>query len=107
MSKKNNQHPNKRLPSDRDIVTLCAAVVHDYNSLLRIHRRVRDTDIYVSDELQKTIKMVWKLHARYERGDFRHTLSEKSALRELAQWNVNMNSELRRQEQTPVVTWKD
>lgn len=105
--KNNQQHANKKVPSDRDICTVCAAVVHDYNSLIKIHRRVRGMDLIVPTEIADLVKVVGKLHARYEKGDFRHSEREKYSLRRLAQWNVDMNNELRGQEDTRVLTWKD
>jgi len=101
------RHPDRLVDSDADMINLCAVVVNNYNRLLGTYKRLSGTDLMIPSDMLSVQKLVTKLMQRYERGDFRNSDSEKSALRNFAQWTVDVNAELRGQEVVTQIQWKD
>ena len=105
---KPTRHPNRLIPSDPDMIALCAAVVTNYNKLVQSYERIKHEPLLVSKDMESTVQRVMVLVARYEQDDFRHCESEKKALRSLAEWTLTVNHDIRGQEgPVPTIAWVD
>ena len=103
---KPTRHPNRLIPSDPDMVSLCAAVATNYNKLVQSYERIKHEPLLISNDMESTVQRVMVLVARYEQDDFRHCESDKKALRALAQWTINVNCDIRNQEPR-ILSWVD
>lgn len=105
---KPTRHPNRLIPSDPDMVSLCAAVATNYNKLLHSYERIKHEPLLIRNDMESVVQRVMVLVARYEKDDFRHSESEKKALRALASWTLEINHDIRGQEgPVPTVAWVD
>lgn len=105
---KPKRHTSLLVPSDQDMVTLCATTVENYNRLLKTYRRVKGIDLVIPNDLESARVLVAGQFSRYEVGDFRHNESEKRALRQFAQWTLIVNADIRGQEgDVELIEWGD
>lgn len=105
---KPKRHPDRLVPSDPDMISLCAAVVDNYNMLVKSYERIKKEPLLISSEMEPVRQRVAVLVARYEKDDFRHSESEKKALRRFADWTLEINHSIRGQEgPVPIIGWVD
>ena len=105
---KPTRHPDRLVPSDKDMISLCAAVVTNYNKLVATYPRFKGEDLLIPDDMELVRQRVLKLVARYQRDDFRHSESEKQSLRRFADWTIEINHDVRCQEgPVPTIDWVD
>jgi hypothetical protein len=93
-------------PSEDDMVALGTAVQERFNTVLDLHFQMRGVPAPIASSLDIDIKQWAAMHARHLMGDFRNTDGEKKATRNVAQWTLDMNCELRGQEKK-TLEWKD
>jgi len=104
--KPKNRHPDRLIPSRPDDIELVIAVVDRYNGLLEHYLRIKKEHLQIPSHMERARQLVIRLKERYQRSDYRHSESEKLALREFAQWTHLTNCEMRNQEPT-LITWSD
>jgi len=92
--------------SSIDDVSLVLTIAEKYRELVDLHRRVRGRDLVVPLELNFDWNMFTVVLNRYRRGKFFHSEEEKRAVRNIAQWTVDVKRSLCNQ--TPVkLFWVD
>lgn len=99
-----NLHSDRLEPSDKDMQFLVGSVIERIRSVsehyLRQWRIPINTDLINGDLVRLNT-----LFERYEKNDFRHTESEKKAVRTLAQWTIDQKSTLTGQP-TKKMVWR-
>ena len=102
----NSQLSSDRLePSDKDMQCLVESVIERIRSVSEMYRRqwgIPISTILITRELVR-LNFIFE---RYEKKDFRHTESEKKAVRMLAQWTIDEKAKLCGQP-TKKLEWKD
>ena len=84
--------------SQPDDIGLTEAVRIRFNELIPLHRQKKGTDLIVPPDLAQEYRRVIDLCRRHHRGDFRHSPDELKALKQFAQWTLDINCDLRGQE---------
>ena len=66
----------------------------------------KGTPLPVTEDMKKNLELYNELKLRHMRNDYRHTVDEMKATKEVAQWSVDVNCTLRGQ--PPItLTWKE
>ena len=100
------RHPDSLIPSLPDDVELLIAVVDRYNDLIVQWKRNKKTALLVPSHMESSKQLVIRLKERYSKRDFRHNLSEKTALREFAQWTLLVKAAMCNQD-PKIIDWGD
>ena len=106
MIRPKQRHPDRLLPSDPDMIDLVIAVVDRYNGLIEHYLRIKKEHLLIPGSMEQAKKLLVRVKERYSKSDYRHSESEKKAIRDFAQWTHTVNSEMRNQEPT-ILSWKD
>ena len=108
--KGDNRHANRLAPSDplgnMDIPLLCTAVTQRWVEVFDLYKRVNDTELILPVDMASDVMLWRRMAVRHKRDDFRHTESEYIALKNIAQWTLDMKCELTGRERQ-VLVWKD
>ena len=99
-------HRNVLKPSDEDLVKLGQAVETNFKDVMDTHVRLMGFGLIPQSEIQNDMLLWREMVMRHNKGDRRHTDSEKRATRQVAQWTLDVNCWLRNQEPKKLV-WKD
>ena len=92
--------------SDEDLKELSLAVQDRFIEVMNLHARARGFILTPTDALTSDLLRWRTMVSRHRKGDFRHRNSEKIALRNVAQWTLDLNSDLKGQPRK-VLEWKD
>lgn len=93
-------------PPSEDLAQLCIALEPRFLDLTESWLRVKGVTLPIPKEMDSAF-LLWRTAvSRFNTGDFRFKDSEKIAIREVAQWTVDRNCELRGQERK-IIEWKD
>ena len=108
MTKRNDQPPGSPprdtgplRPSTKDHSALAAAVEDKFLLLCRAHESIRGVQLRVPKSLWSAFFLWRAMRVRHKRGDRRHTAAELSAVKEVAEWTLDVNWELRGQKDQP------
>ena len=96
---------DRLMPSDKDMISLTAAVMEGIRTVSDMYKRqwrIEISTIRITRDLERMNTLV----ERYQKKDYRHTDSEKKAVRTLAQWSMDQKSALVGQP-TKKLEWKD
>lgn len=92
--------------SDQDLCQLSLAVESRFIEVLNLHERCRGFTLIPPASLNVDLIRWRSMVHRHHLCDFRHRVSEKIALRNIAQWTLDLNCELKNQPRQ-VLEWKD
>lgn len=110
MSGKNGRaglvHTNLLQSSDQDTIALADAVESRFLDLCGSWERIRGEKIPIPESMDRALLLWRKCVARFRKGDFRNTADELRAIKEVAQWSVDAQRQLRNQP-TEKVKWKE
>lgn len=106
MIKSKKRHPDRLMPSQPDDIELVIAIVDRYNGLLEHHLRIKGEHLLIPGPMIRAQQILIRVKDRYQHSDYRHSESEKRAIREFAEWTHLVNCSLRNQEYIPI-EWKD
>lgn len=96
-------HKNVLVPSVPDAVAMCRAVQERFLNLLEMHLQVKGTQLLPPKSLDRAM-VLWRTMAlRFKSRDFRNSIEELDALREIAQWTLDENCDLRNQPRIELV----
>ena len=59
--------------------------------------RVRGSGLFVAPSLEKDFERFEEVKFRHQKNDFRHSAAEMQSVATIAQWSLDINSELRNQ----------
>ena len=85
---------DRLVPAKLDDVVLAGEVLARYQEVEGRHQRLRGTPLLVPGHLATAFMLFRRVVSRFSRRDHRHTSSERQAVREVAQWIVDVNAEL-------------
>ncbi len=88
--------------STQDNVMLGMAVQESFIELCGAYLRINKVKLIIPDYLKRAIFIWREMCVRHKSGDIRHTEDEMKAMKEIADWTVRVNQELRNQKQKPV-----
>ncbi len=77
-----------------DTLYLSNEVTDRFKIVVDRYYRVHGQNPPFSDEFKTTCKRWRTMHYRFQNGDYRHTRSELLALRDVAQWTLDLNAGL-------------
>jgi len=97
---------DRLLPAKPDDVMLVQEVHARWREVEGLHQRLRGVPLLIPGALAPATLRFRSVFSRFLQGDYRQTESEKKAVREIAQWLVNTNAELRGVTPT-VIQWVD
>jgi len=103
---KPKRHPDRLMPSQPDDIELVIAIVDRYNGLVEHHLRIKGEHLLIPSTIVPAMNLLIRVKERYQQSDYRHSESEKKAIREFAEWTCLINSAMRNQEPEELV-WKD
>lgn len=109
MSKRNGHHRihrNTLRPSTQDTIALGDAVESRFLDLSETYFRIRKVRLLIPVWIDGDFLRWRMMRVRHKSGDFRNTEAELKSVQEVAQWTLDVNSELRNQP-TKVMKWKD
>lgn len=85
------------IPATQDEVHLAAAMEPRFLDLCGTFKRVRGIELPIPKAMQAAIVLWRTAVVRFKAGDFRVSDSERKALKEVAQWTLDENCDLRNQ----------
>ena len=89
-----------------DTLYLSNEVTDRFRIVVDRHHRTHGTPPPMSEEFKSTCKRWRTMHYRFQQGDYRHTRSELLALRDVAQWTLDVNNTLCNQTMVKM-EWQD
>jgi hypothetical protein len=98
-------HKNVLYPSSQDTIGLSEAVQDRFLDVAGLHERVRHTEIPIPVELDSAMILWRTMVVRHRTGDLRSSQEEEQALKEFAEWTLEINAELRNQKK-PKIEWQ-
>ena len=105
MTKRNGKgtiHGNMLFPSEKDTIMLSRAVEERFIMVSGLWQKMMFEPIPIPMMLDKPMLLWRQMAVRHKQGDYRNTADELNAVREMAQWTVDMNCKLRNQPQKRV-----
>lgn len=106
MSKNKKIHLNKLVDITEDNYSLCAAVETRFLDLCGAYLRIRGEELKIPPSLQGDMVLWRTLAVRLKSGDLRNTEGEIQALRNVAQWTLDVNCEIRNQASV-TIDWEE
>jgi hypothetical protein len=110
MSKRNGKLPTRHKdalrPSSPDDVALADAVEARFLDLCVAWLRVKGVELTPPQSLDGAVLLWRRMRVRHKQGDFRNSDSELKAVKEVAQWTLDCQCELRNQPKQTLV-WKE
>ena len=96
MRKKKNQniHFNRLLPSSHDTVALATAVEIRFVELCDLYLRTKGEKLFPPEHLKYDMIRWRQLRMRHTQGDFRNTEAEVLATRAVAQWTLDIKTDI-------------
>ena len=82
-------------PSNRGHLEFIEAISERVQNLQEAHIRIRGTSLFVPPSMEKDFRRLASLIGRYKHGDYRHSRADLQAARNIAQWSVDENCDLR------------
>ena len=95
--KKELRHTNRLLDSVPDMVTLGMAVEARFLDLCKDYLRITGEKLEVPSHVQKDFVLWREMRIRHKKEDFRNTEDEKKATKNVAEWTLRVNCEIRNQ----------
>jgi len=89
-------------PSVPDTIALSSAVQSRFLDLCEAYLRIRGVELSPPPSLDADMLRWRTMAVRFKKGDFRNSEGELKALRTIAQWTLDENSELRNQPKVSV-----
>lgn len=94
------------VPSTPDDVELGRAVEVRTTDMAALYLRVIRKKLIGDKDITNALIRFRSMRIRHNKGDLRHTRSEKNATKAIAQWSLDINNMLRKQPRY-VIAWKD
>lgn len=94
------------LTSEKDDIALAFEVSKRALEVGDLYRNRTGLQLQMPPDMVPDFKLMQAMVSRHQKGDFRHTVDEKLALKSVAQWTLDMNCDLRGQPRKNL-TWKD
>ncbi len=91
-------HVHVMVQSTADCIALGQAVEERFLDLCHAHLRIRGCELPIPRSLDSDVLRWRAMRIRHKRGDFRNTESEWSSTKAVAQWTLDVNSQLRNQQ---------
>lgn len=85
------------IPATQDEVHLAAAIEPRFLDLCGAYKRIKGVDLPIPKAMQSAIVLWRQCMVRFKGGDFRTSHSERKAVKEVAQWTLDENCDLRNQ----------
>ena len=89
-----NRFANKLVPSDRGVVSGGFAIEERFIELCDLYKRVKFENLVPPSHLDSAMYLWRTMRIRHKTGDFRHTADELKAMKQVAQWTVDVKREL-------------
>ena len=107
MSKNGNmRHHRKLVVSSQDDIALCVETEDRFLNICGTWLRVKKEEIDIPQDVHADMYQWRVMRARHKKGDFRHTGAEMKALRNVAQWTLDMKKDVCNQPREQI-KWRD
>ena len=93
------RHTDVLVLSTEDNAQLSIAVEQRFVEVCALHARVRKYDLVPPAYLDADMRLWRTMAVRHKKGDYRNTVDEILAIKRIAQWTLDVNSELKQQPQ--------
>ena len=83
--------------SEKEDIALCQAVHDRFLNICGVHLSQKGEQLPIPSELDMDLLLWRRMYVRHCSGDFRHSDTELNAVKTVAQWNCDVNCDLKNQ----------